>query len=230
MCHSRIKRWWMAPSFGSTGDDVPVETQLLLLEIGTGGATDGDSMPMLSIFGKDSRMLAKKQYAVVVPLIDYERGFRSTLFGKDGGAPAGKGRLALRMESGCANVTAHSVKNAIYVAAGTDPYEILERAYTLISKSSGTFRTRRNKPLPPGIDTFGWCSWDAFYSSVDTKKVETAVESLATAGFPPKYVIIDDGWQSVAPSGSHRTTMEALSDGNTSSPAAFFPLILMLCR
>ena len=203
----------MAPSFGTSADDVPVETQLLLLEAGT-GASDFDSQSMLSIFGKDSRMFAKKQYAVVVPLIDFERGFRSTLFGKDGGAPAGRGRLALRMESGCANVTANTVRNAIYVAAGTDPYEILERAYLAISKSTGTFRTRRDKPLPPGIDTFGWCSWDAFYSSVDTSKVEAAVESLATAGFPPKFVIIDDGWQSVAPSESHRTTVEALSDGN----------------
>lgn len=212
MCHSRIKRWWMAPSFGTSADDVPVETQLLLLEIGA-GVFESDSQPMLSIFGKDSRVFARKQYAVVVPLIDFERGFRSTLFGKDGGAPAGRGVLALRMESGCANVTTSAVKNAIYVASGNDPYDILEKAYAAISKTTGTFRTRRNKPLPPGIDTFGWCSWDAFYSSVDTKKVKSAIESLASAGFPPKFVIIDDGWQSVAPSGSHRGAMEAFTDG-----------------
>jgi hypothetical protein len=29
---SRIKRWWMAPSIGDNADDIPVETQLMLIE------------------------------------------------------------------------------------------------------------------------------------------------------------------------------------------------------
>ena len=39
LCLSRIKRWWQAPSFGSSADDVPVETQLLLVELNRRGTT-----------------------------------------------------------------------------------------------------------------------------------------------------------------------------------------------
>jgi raffinose synthase len=92
VCHSRIKRWWMAPSFGTTADDVPVETQLLLLELGN-RASLMESTSLLSLFGKDSRAFARKQYAALIPLIDFDRGFRSTLFGQEGGAPAGKEKV-----------------------------------------------------------------------------------------------------------------------------------------
>jgi raffinose synthase len=122
----------------------------------------------------------------------------------------------MRMESGCEDVVANEVHNALYIAFGNDPYEMLETAYATISQASGSFRTRKTKPLPPGVDTFGWCSWDAFYSSVDTKKVSAAVDSLAKIGYAPKFVIIDDGWQSVAPASSHRATAKAASDGDLS--------------
>jgi raffinose synthase len=42
---------------------------------------------------------------------------------------------------------------------------------------------------------FGWCTWDAFYSSVDGPGIERGVDTLRAAGSPPLLVIIDDGWQ-----------------------------------
>ena len=92
----------------------------------------------------------------------------------------------------------------MYVAVGNDPYELLEIAYESISKEMGTFRTRKQKLRPPGIDTFGFCTWDAFYSSVDSDKVSAGLDSLADAGVTVKYVILDDGWQSTAVSGKNR--------------------------
>ena len=109
----------------------------------------------------------------------------------------------------------------------------------------GTFRTRKQKLMPPGIDSFGeqylhyclhihsifsticnlsnsliicllfngivlrsslfisictagFCTWDAFYSSVDSDKVSSGLDSLSDAGVTVKYVILDDGWQSTA--------------------------------
>lgn len=32
MCLFRVKLWWMIPRFGKSGSDIPVETQMLLLE------------------------------------------------------------------------------------------------------------------------------------------------------------------------------------------------------
>jgi hypothetical protein len=44
----------------------------------------------------------------------------------------------------------------------------------------------------------GFCTWDAFYSSVDSDKVSSGLDSLRDAGVTVKYVILDDGWQSTA--------------------------------
>eukprot|EP00595_Chromulina_sp_UTEXLB2642_P003101 CAMPEP_0196764436 /NCGR_PEP_ID=MMETSP1095-20130614/6122_1 /TAXON_ID=96789 ORGANISM="Chromulina nebulosa, Strain UTEXLB2642" /NCGR_SAMPLE_ID=MMETSP1095 /ASSEMBLY_ACC=CAM_ASM_000446 /LENGTH=559 /DNA_ID=CAMNT_0042120023 /DNA_START=467 /DNA_END=2143 /DNA_ORIENTATION=+ len=60
-----------------------------------------------------------------------------------------------------------------------------------------TFRTRKMKNQPKGLDNFGFCTWDAFYSSVDSDKVMKGVSSLINIGIPPKFVIVDDGWQTV---------------------------------
>lgn len=200
---SRIKRWWMAPSFGSSADDVPVETQMLLLEIGKGAGGPGSTITnaltsLTSLFGKESQVLSNKEYALLVPLIDFGSGFRGTLFGNpaarsDLRVGDGEGWLALRMESGDAAVKSSSMRNALYVSTGRDPYLMLEQAFAAIANATGTFRTREHKPLPPGIDSFGFCTWDAFYSSVDTAKVTSAIDSLAAVGFAPKFVIIDDG-------------------------------------
>lgn len=33
MCLFRHKIWWMIPTFGSLGSEIPIETQMLLLEV-----------------------------------------------------------------------------------------------------------------------------------------------------------------------------------------------------
>ncbi|KAL0403803.1 UNVERIFIED_CONTAM: putative galactinol--sucrose galactosyltransferase 6 [Sesamum radiatum] len=55
---------------------------------------------------------------------------------------------------------------------------------------------RNEKKLPGIVDYFGWCTWDAFYQEVTQEGVEAGLESLKAGGTPPKFVIIDDGWQS----------------------------------
>ena len=188
LAYSRIKRWWQAPFFCSSVDKVPVETQLLLVEI------------------------SSSKYAVIAPLIHFDDkggGFRSTLFGGDeGGAPAGKGSLAVRVESGNPNIINNCIKSGVYMEVGTDPFAVLESAYFAISQQMGTFRTRQEKPGSDSANKFGFCSWDAFYSSVSSEKIKAALNSLITSGVHPKYVIIDDGWQQTAIASRMR------SDGN----------------
>ena len=44
------------------------------------------------------------------------------------------------------------------------------------------------------IDGLGWCTWDAFYSSVDATKVERGLSTLEGAGVKVRRLIVDDGW------------------------------------
>ena len=219
---SRIKRWWMAPSFGSSADDVPVETQLFLLELKRNSRRPADAGPCWDRPGSNNVPVGngsgpppavpdqgrkggeqteeegQKVYVLIAPLIDYSSGFRVSLFGKEGGRPAGDGMLAARAESGCPDVKTSTVLDALYIKTGTDPYRIVHEAYVTIANRMGTFRVRTSKPRPANIDLFGFCTWDAFYSSVSSDKVIRGVEALRDAGLPPKVVIIDDGWQSTA--------------------------------
>ena len=49
--------------------------------------------------------------------------------------------------------------------------------------------------VPPSLDTFGWCTWDAFYFDVSAQGISQGLSSLVTGGAPPQWLVIDDGWQ-----------------------------------
>ena len=145
----------MAPTFLNNVDDVPVETQLILLELpltvpeiqnknqnsnSNGGNNyrknsnrdsskdksrdnnqsnqflptdeEGNTVENKSKLFSDKSFVQKK-YAIIAPLIDFDRGFRTTLFGgKEGGYPVGKGVLAARIESG--TITYHNIVMTYY--------------------------------------------------------------------------------------------------------------------
>jgi len=100
------------------------------------------------------------------------------------------------MESGDEAVLGERWPHALLLACGDDPFALIEAAVPEAAKYSGTAKPLREKRLPPSIDKFAWCSWDAFYSSVSAQGLMEGVRSLSAGGVPPKMVIIDDGWQS----------------------------------
>ncbi|KAF0901643.1 hypothetical protein E2562_003596 [Oryza meyeriana var. granulata] len=170
----RFKLWWMAQKMGEKGGDVPHETQFLLVE--SKAAADG---------GDDA-------YVVFLPLV--EGAFRASLQG--GGA--GGDELELCVESGDADTRAASFDRALFVgAAESDPFAAITGAVAAAKSCLKTFRLRSEKKLPCIVDYFGWCTWDAFYQDVTQEGVEAGLRSLTAGGAPPKFVIIDDGWQSV---------------------------------
>ncbi|KAM0918564.1 hypothetical protein ACQ4PT_009055 [Festuca glaucescens] len=171
----RFKMWWMAQRMGVKGGDVPHETQFLLVESKAAGDSEEET-----------------SYVVFLPLV--EGAFRASLQG--GGA--GGYELQLCVESGDADTLASSFERALFVgAAESDPFAAIAGAVAAVRSSLGTFRPRAEKKLPGIVDYFGWCTWDAFYQDVTQEGVEAGLQSLAAGGAPPKFVIIDDGWQSV---------------------------------
>lgn len=130
-------------------------------------------------------------YALILPLLD--GGFRSSLkYGR------GKSGLTVHEESGDNAVTSSGTRS-VHVSVGDDPYALLKSSFADVADTTGTFSTLDSKELPPSVDDFGWCTWDAFYSEVTPEGVVEGVESLRKAGAQPRSVILDDGWQQVAP-------------------------------
>ncbi len=86
---------------------------------------------------------------------------------------------------------------AIYVARGHDPYQLAASAARAISQHTASGRLRADKAVPDFVDDFGWCTWDAFYKEVSAEKVRAGLTSFAQGGVEPRFMILDDGWQSV---------------------------------
>ncbi|KAL4607024.1 hypothetical protein ACB098_09G127300 [Castanea mollissima] len=176
MCCFRFKLWWMTQRMGTCGKDVPFETQFMLIE--SKDDTEGgnqDDTPTI--------------YTVFLPLL--EGPFRAVLQGND------KNEIEICLESGDNDVETNQGLHLVYMHAGTNPFEVINQAVKAVEKHIQTFLHREKKKLPSFLDWFGWCTWDAFYTEVTAEGVEQGLKSLSDGGTPPKFLIIDDGWQQI---------------------------------
>jgi raffinose synthase len=160
----------MGPKTGVGAEDIPFDTQFLLIEI------EED-----------------QQYALMLPLVD--NGFRASLSHNAG---ANRIEVVCAAESGDAAVTCTGMR-ALYVAVGADPFQLVREGFANVAEATGTFETLENKQIPPSVNDFGWCTWDAFYSKVSPEGILEGVKALRDAGVPPRTLILDDGWQQVNP-------------------------------
>ncbi|KAK9130634.1 hypothetical protein Sjap_011121 [Stephania japonica] len=171
----QFRLWWMSYKTGNNGRDVPLETQFLLIKSSTDQSQDSPSTI----------------YAVFLPLI--EGPFRASL---QGSSPQEADHLQLCFESGDQNTKASTFTHSLFISAGTDPFAAISAAISAVKGHLQTFRQRHEKRLPGIVDLFGWCTWDAFYEKVTPRGIEEGLKTLSSGGLPPKFLIIDDGWQS----------------------------------
>lgn len=149
------------------------------------GSRDDVIPPETQFFLAD---VGEGMYVLVLPLVG--NSFRTALWGAE------KGAIDVRLESGDPAVKTKLVATSVLISAGTDPFLLLERAFAAAADRLGTFRIRAEKQLPPSLDVFGWCTWDAFYSAVEPQGVKDGLRQLAAGGTPSRMLILDDGWQS----------------------------------
>ncbi|WJX33145.1 galactinol--sucrose galactosyltransferase [Trifolium repens] len=178
----RVKIWWMIPRVGTSASDVPMETQLLLLEAREESALKDD-------FSSDTEdpEEVNTSYILFLPVLD--GAFRTTLQG------TALNELQFCVESGDAYVQTCQSLEAVFVNSGDNPFELIRDSIKILEKHNGTFCHLENKEIPVHLDWFGWCTWDAFYTQVNPQGIKEGIQSLSTGGFTPKFIIVDDGWQ-----------------------------------
>lgn len=181
MCCFRFKLWWMTHRMGSSGRDVPLETQFMLVEC------KGDAAAEAAEQGEDGG--DETVYAVLLPLLEGQ--FRAVLQGNE------RDEVEICLESGDEAVGTKQGSYLVYVHAGNNPFEVINQAVEAVEKHLKTFRHREKKKLPSFLDWFGWCTWDAFYTDVTAEGIHQGLQSLSEGGTPPKFLIIDDGWQQI---------------------------------
>ncbi|HYE08143.1 MAG TPA: Sip1-related alpha-galactosidase [Planctomycetota bacterium] len=161
--------------------------------------------------------LGDGRFALVAPLID--GAMRAALEG------AADGTLRLVVESDDPATTATSALGA-FIAVGDDPHALMAPAAASVAARIANARLRRDKALPAFVGRFGWCTWDAFYHEVSQAKVRDGLESFRAIGVEPRFLILDDGWQSVAerPTGEKRLSAFA---ANEKFPGDLAPTVRM---
>ncbi|KAL2633967.1 hypothetical protein R1flu_005446 [Riccia fluitans] len=180
-CCFRFKLWWMTQRMGSSGAEVPLETQFLLVE-------SFASVPLGNDMDCDSRN--GTVYTVFLPLL--EGSFRTSLQGNE------ENQIELCVASGDPATQTSEGLHSVYLHTGHDPFEVISEAVRAVEGHMQSFTRRVKKKMPGILDYFGWCTWDAFYTDVTAEGVMEGLKSLAEGGAPPGFLIIDDGWQSVA--------------------------------
>ncbi|XP_073306209.1 probable galactinol--sucrose galactosyltransferase 2 [Primulina huaijiensis] len=175
MCLFRFKLWWMTQRMGTCGKDIPLETQFMLVESKDTCEGEREDAPTI--------------YTVFLPLLEGQ--FRAVLQGNE------KNELEICLESGDNAVETNQGLHLVYMHAGTNPFEVINQAVKAVEKYLQTFQHREKKKLPSFLDWLGWCTWDAFYTDVTAEGVEEGLNSLSKGGTPPRFLIIDDGWQQI---------------------------------
>ncbi len=87
------------------------------------------------------------------------------------------------------------------VAFGEDPVELTGTIYkTYMQLINRMHALREKKDYPEAYEYIGFCTWNTFYQAVDMQGVKDLLEGNFTskAGSDRfKYLIVDDGWQSI---------------------------------
>nr|ALO17654.1 stachyose synthase 1 [Lens culinaris]ALO17655.1 stachyose synthase 1 [Lens culinaris] len=130
-----------------------------------------------------------KSYVVIIPII--EKCFRSALF------PGFNDHVMICAESGSTKVKESTFNSIAYVHFSENPYDLMKEAYSVIRVHLNTFRLLEEKTIPNLVDKFGWCTWDAFYLTVNPIGIFHGLDEFLKGGVEPRFVIIDDGWQSI---------------------------------
>ncbi|KAF2314135.1 hypothetical protein GH714_023606 [Hevea brasiliensis] len=179
LCLFRAKIWWMIPRVGKSGSEIPMETQMLLLE-----ATEN---PALHDELSSETSTGDTFYILLLPALDGQ--FRISLQGTSAN------ELQFCIESGDANVQTSQAFEAVFINSGDNPFELIKNSIKILEKHKGTFGRIQNKKIPAHLDWFGWCTWDAFYSKVNPQGIKDGLQRFLEGGCSPKFLIIDDGWQ-----------------------------------
>ncbi|KAL5972343.1 flavodoxin-like fold protein [Asimina triloba] len=185
MCAFRFKVWWMTQRMGSSGKDIPFETQFLIIE-GNDGSHIGDG-------SEDGS--APALYVVLLPIL--EGAFRAVLQGN------ANNEIEICLESVRIKWVDEEFDDGSLPRIVEDSGLLMGTQNLLLWPGKkfffehATFSHREKKKMPDMLNWFGWCTWDAFYTDVTAEGVRRGLQCLQQGGIHPKFVIIDDGWQSV---------------------------------
>ncbi len=163
-------RFWTTPVWVDSLSSLPPETQFLIWQEPSG------------------------EWGAMVPLVG--GGLRTVLEGSE--------RAVQAVASSFHQGYAPSAVPLFVVGWGDGPYKLVRGLYSFgfelmrdIDPEGVTGRPRWDKDYPQVFKYAGWCSWNAHYRTVTQDDLFKHAASFKDAGFPVRWMLIDDGWQTI---------------------------------
>ncbi|XP_022635564.1 stachyose synthase-like [Vigna radiata var. radiata] len=127
-----------------------------------------------------------ESYVVIIPIV--EKSFSS---------PGFDDHVKICTDSCSTQVRASSFDAIAYVHVAKNPYNLMREAYSALRVHLDSFRLLEEKTVPRIVDKFEWCTWDVFYVTANPVGVWHGLKDFSEGDMAPRFVIINDGWQSV---------------------------------
>ena len=138
-----------------------------------------------------------------------------------GGAPA------LLSDTAAPDLPPDAADAALLVADGPDLAPLLAAAARAAAEKLPAAHLRTRDRAPRFANHLGWCTWNAFYHDVSTANLRKGLESFRAAGAEPRWMILDDGWQTAAPAPGAKRLLASLDADEAKFPGGLAPAVAM---
>ncbi|KAA8542203.1 hypothetical protein F0562_023355 [Nyssa sinensis] len=123
LCLFVVKIWWMIPRVGKSSSEIPLETQMLLLEAREESALGDETSP--------EPATENTFYILLLPVLDGP--FRTSLQG----TPSNE--LQFCIESGDPDVQTSQAVEAVFINSGDNPFELIKDSIKILEKHKDWF-------------------------------------------------------------------------------------------
>ena len=164
-CMYLFSPWWTRPAFVTKPGDAPDQTQMVFLKF-------------------------KDHVSCFMPMVG--NVFKTTVCGGED-----KNCLHLCIEAGVAGL--RELDEIIYLYAdGETVEEAVKKVFLCLKKrlrpADRPLLLREERQYPEFLKYLGWCSWDAFYKTIDEEKIRQKAQEFENKGVPVRWMLFDDGW------------------------------------
>ena len=82
------------------------------------------------------------------------------------------------------------------ISSASDPFSAISSNF-LCGKELNAIKVNllKERNYPEIFDGFGWCTWNAFYKEVTSRKIYNKLDEFKEKGIKIKWLLVDDGWQ-----------------------------------
>jgi Raffinose synthase or seed imbibition protein Sip1 len=111
-------------------------------------------------------------------------------------------------------------------ALSEDPYEVIAETFKLAADTITSFKLREDKEYAEMFKHLGWCSWEEYNLTINSKLLCETVDKINNSCAPVRYMLVDDGHQNYDPADEYfMRRLKSYYPNAEKFPAGYSPLL-----